>query len=427
MEGCTDVIPLLIVKCLRSCGLGMFFSWYKYRWIISGFQIDNSSNHHSSIVLLIKLPNQHSTGTTIFIFCIFFSSQDQHFQRWSLLIGVSALPNSNINSILNIKMDTKKMNKQSKKAQKDAAGNSSDKHAQNKSMSLGLDTEEPKVLAPTRKEERISKGQKKRNGKKKMDVQQGEKVVMKNKRVLKTDGIDAPEPKMKRARVGSNGTKAKRVRVPVRMKSSATRPLVLPVLRSKPTPVTTGKLVTPLEVVKEGTKKRGFPHAEKRDRKRVKTADEASGAVERSTEGKKGGEKNDWLSFLGDGDRLVAEMESLERKKTKSGSSGVQIRTAKEAMEAKERYESLYRVCRAGVGWMDDLAMQMRVLEWKRMAATEEEKKRVAERVSWKKEMSKEKHEKVSRIVEKMRERVKEVRNALKAWERTKSKDEVSE
>lgn len=61
------------------------------------------------------------------------------------------------------------------------------------------------------------------------------------------------------------------------------------------------------------------------------------------------------------------------------------------------------------------------------MAATEEEKKRVAERVSWKKEMSKEKHEKVSRIVEKMRERVKEVRNALKAWERTKSKDEVSE
>ena len=368
-----------------------------------------SSHHHSSIDQLIKL------------FIVSFVFSKSTFQRWSLLIEVSTLPNNNINKKSNSKMNTniiKDMNNQSNQAQ-ESGDNSSVNRDQEKNVrpvsNSGEAMKMPSVGKPEISSEECDDGKKR----KEKSVEREQEKPAKKKRMLRRDEIDVTQLKMKRARVESKAVVEKRVETSVQRKLAPARSSNLPFLRSKPAPRTKGSSATSSKMGRDGPRKRGSTHPEERDQKRVKRGEKASEAVDKSTGEKKIGEKNDWLSFLGDGDRLVAEMIFLERKRDTSSSSCVQIKTAKEAREVKERYESLYRVCRTGLGWMDDLAVQMRVLEWKRIGAmSEKERKRVAERASWKKEMVKEKHKKVSRVVEKMRERVKEVRDALTVWEK---------
>lgn len=63
----------------------------------------------------------------------------------------------------------------------------------------------------------------------------------------------------------------------------------------------------------------------------------------------------------------MSEMESFERRQKASNSNSTQIRTRKEAREVKARYESLYKMCRTGLGWIDDTTIEMKVLEQRRM------------------------------------------------------------
>lgn len=169
--------------------------------------------------------------------------------------------------------------------------------------------------------------------------------------------------------------------------------------------------------------KSGSTHPEEKKQKRAKTGEEPHGPVAKDT-GKKAGENSPWSQFLGEGDRLVSKMESFEKRETASGSNDAQIKTAKEAKEMRVRYEAMYKICRAGMGWMDDVAFQMKVLEWRRLGATcDEERRKAAERAVQKKKIVKERHEKISRIVPSMRETLQEMWKALRVWERKEMED----
>lgn len=172
------------------------------------------------------------------------------------------------------------------------------------------------------------------------------------------------------------------------------------------------------KVGRDGAGKRELTHPEERERKRVKTGEEIEASAARDM-GRRKGERSDWSPFVGDDNRLVAEIEQLERRWAVSGPNDTRIRTGREANEVRERYESLYKVYIGGVKWIDDVAAQMKALEERYLGArSEEERRMVAERVVQKNEMGKEKHEKVSRIVPMMHERLKEMKNALNAWKR---------
>ena len=174
---------------------------------------------------------------------------------------------------------------------------------------------------------------------------------------------------------------------------------------------------------KDESVKRESTDPEEREGKRAKTGEESHGPVAKDA-GKIAEEKSDWSKFLGEGDRLVSKMESLEKRETVSGSNDTQIKTAKEAKEMRVRYESMYKICRAGMGWMDDVASQLKVLEWRRLGATcDEEKRKIDERAARKKKIVKERNEKISRNVSSMREMLKEMRNTLRVWERKEMKE----